>query len=165
MMTDYRIRALTIADEPFLWEMLYQAIFIPVGGEPLPRNIIYEPEISCYVKDWGQEDDSGFVAIEASNEAMIGAAWIRRFRARLPGYGFIDECTPELTIAVAPEYRGQGIGTELLSKLLHSVQSRFPAISLSVSAENPAARLYVRLGFTVVGQNGTSLTMVKNFRP
>lgn len=39
------IRPLELEDEPFLWEMLYQAIYVPEGQTPLPREIIQIPEV------------------------------------------------------------------------------------------------------------------------
>jgi GNAT superfamily N-acetyltransferase len=70
-------------------------------------------------------------------------AWLRCFPASEPGYGFVDESTPELSIAVLPAYRGKGIGSRLLERLLQGVD----AASLSCDPANPAWRLYVRLGF------------------
>jgi predicted GNAT family N-acyltransferase len=66
------------------------------------------------------------------------------------GFGYIDDSIPELAIAVLPEYRGRRIGTELLMKVLASAQSTYPAISLSVRADNPVVKLYQRTGFTKV---------------
>ncbi len=37
------IQALKDEDEPFLWEMLYQALYLPEGQAPLPREVIYLP--------------------------------------------------------------------------------------------------------------------------
>ncbi len=40
---DYIIRPLTQEDEPFLWEMLYHAIYV-ADGDPLPeRDVIKQP--------------------------------------------------------------------------------------------------------------------------
>jgi ribosomal protein S18 acetylase RimI-like enzyme len=66
-----------------------------------------------------------------------------------------------LTIALAPEFRGRGIGTELLSRLMAEAKNRYHAVSLSVSADNPALRLYRRFGFEIVASSGYSLTMMK----
>ncbi|WP_437571176.1 N-acetyltransferase family protein [Sorangium sp. So ce542] len=152
------IRLLTPADEPLLWEMLYQAIHVPEGSPPPPRDIVHRPELSRYVQGWGQRDDLGVVALQEGEVA--GAAWLRRLTGPLRGYGHVDDETPELSIALLPQHRGRGLGTRLLTSLLEEARNRYPAISLSVSPDNPALRLYRRLGFVEVGRNGASLTMV-----
>ena len=81
------------------------------------------------------------------------------------GYGYIDEQTPELSIAIAPTHRGHGIGYALLAQLLATAQERYPAVSLNVWTENPAFWLYQRLGFEVVTADGPAVTMVKRFGP
>ncbi|MBW4511576.1 MAG: GNAT family N-acetyltransferase [Scytonematopsis contorta HA4267-MV1] len=80
------------------------------------------------------------------------------------GYGYINNETPELSIAVLPEYRKRGIGTQLIVHLLDRIKNLYPAISLSVSLENPALRLYQCLGFEIVGQSNDSLTMKKQLK-
>jgi|SRR5581483_5006026 len=140
--------------------MLYQALYVPEGGEPFPREIVYQPQIRRYVEHWGLADDIGVIAIEDSHKP-IGAAWVRLLTGENKGYRYVDNLTPELTIAVLPEYRRCGIGTRLLLQLLAIVESHYGAISLSVAAENPAVRLYQRFGFQVVGSSGGSLTMVR----
>ena len=69
--------------------------------------------------------------------------------------------TPELSVAVMPGYRGQGIGTRLLNALLDTASKSYDAVSLSVQADNPALRLYQRLGFEVIEDGGTWFTMRK----
>ncbi len=165
MSVAYRIRPLTQADEPALWEMLYYAIYVPPGDEPPPRSILDAPEIARYVRGWGRPDDEGLAAELIDSSQVIGAAWLRRLTAEAPGYGYIDDATPELSIAVAPPFRGQGIGARLLAGLLALAQTRYAAVSLSVSADNPALRLYRRLGFEVVRQTGGALLMRKQFAP
>jgi ribosomal protein S18 acetylase RimI-like enzyme len=153
------IRSASPADEPFLWEMLYQALYVPEGADPFPRDIVRLPEISRYAENWGRPGDLGLVAV--ADETCIGATWIRLLKGANKGYGYVDEMIPELTIAIAPEFRGRGIGTELLERLMAEAKNKYHAVSLSVSADNPALRLYRRLGFEIVASRGDSLTMVK----
>jgi ribosomal protein S18 acetylase RimI-like enzyme len=153
------IRSLTAADQAFLWETLYQALYVPEGADPFPRDVVRLPEIGRYAEDWGRLDDLGFVAV--IDETCVGATWIRLLKGANKGYGFVDETVPELTIALAPEFRGRGIGTELLARLMAEAKNRHHAISLSVSPDNPALRLYRRFGFEVVASSGNSLTMIK----
>jgi ribosomal protein S18 acetylase RimI-like enzyme len=155
------IRPLTLADEPFLWEMLYQALYVPEGHPPFPREIVRNPEISRYVQGWGKADDLGFIALVEGKP--VGAVWLRLLTGDHRGFGYVDATTPELSIAILPEYRGQGIGSKLIVRLLEKTQPRYGAICLSVSADNPAKRLYQKLGFEVTGENGSSLTLVKRW--
>lgn len=155
------IRPLTQADEPLLRRMLYHAIYVPEGHALPGPGVVNSPEIARYVSDWGQVDDRGFVALDGEGKEAIGAAWIRLLRGYNKGFGYVDETTPELSVAVLPEYRGQGVGKALLTELLRVASERHEAVSLSVDAGNPALRFCQRLGFDIVGASGTSLTMKK----
>lgn len=155
------IRPLELEDEPFLWEMLYQAIHLPEGQTPLPREIIQIPELACYVQSWGREGDCGFLGSDTPTSPPIGAVWLRLPIGEHKGYGYVDDNTSELSIAVLPKYRGQGVGTKLLTHLFASEWGK-SSISLSVSADNPAVRLYERFGFEIIGRSDGSLTMKRN---
>ncbi|MEZ4727457.1 MAG: GNAT family N-acetyltransferase [Caldilineaceae bacterium] len=160
----YFLRPILPTDEPFLWEMLYQAIHVPEGTPPPDRAILQEPALAHYVAGWGQHPgDEGLLAIDQQSGQPVGAAWLRLFSADDPGWGFVDTATPEVSMAILPAYRGQGIGTGLLRALIAHASERYPALSLSVDPQNAAMRLYERLGFVVVGAVGTSLTMRKGF--
>ncbi|MEP7340884.1 MAG: GNAT family N-acetyltransferase [Acidobacteriota bacterium] len=161
---EFCIRRLTKADEPFLWEMLYQALFVPPGQQPFPRDIVRNTEISRYVDGWGRDDDFGVVAFHPQTLELIGAAWVRLLTGEDRGYGWINDQTPELTIAVLPEYRGNGLGQRLLAQLLELVRASYDSVSLSVSIENPARRLYERAGFQTVARDKHSLTMKKDLK-
>ncbi len=158
----YLIAEITSSDEPFLWEMLYQAIHVPAGSVAPPQSIINSPALSRYVQQWGQENDFGLKAVSADDLQPFGAAWLRLMTGENRGYGYVDDLTPELSIAVLAEHRGKGVGTRLLNELFESIAGKYKAISLSVSDDNPAKRLYQRLGFVIVSREGTSLTMKKN---
>ena len=155
---DCIIQPLVLEDETFLWDMLYQALYIPEGQAALPREVIHLPELARYVQDWGQEGDCGFLARAAATGQPVGAVWLRLLVGENKGYGYVDDDTPELSIAILPEYRGQGVGTELLTCLIASVSGQ-SSMSLSVSEDNPALRLYKSFGFVVVSKNVGSLTM------
>jgi GNAT superfamily N-acetyltransferase len=153
------LRAATVSDEPFLWEMLYLALFVPAGEPPQPRSVLRDPAIARYVAGWGmRRDDSGVIALV--NGAPVGAAWLRCFPASEPGYGFVDERTPELSMALLRAYRGKGIGSRLIELLLQGVD----AASLSCDPANPARRLYVRHGFDPLADGRTMLRVKRSSR-
>lgn len=149
------LRTATVADEPFLWDMLYLALYVPPGEPALPRSVVSDPAISRYVQSWGTRcGDRGLIAL--IDAAPVGAAWLRLFPASDPGYGFVDESTPEVSVAVLPDYRGKGIGSRLLQCLLEDI----PAACLSCHAANPAWRLYQRLGFKPLPDGRTMLRVL-----
>jgi [ribosomal protein S18]-alanine N-acetyltransferase len=156
---DLIIRPISKADEPFLWEMLYQAIFVEEGDVPRTRDILKQPEIARYIADWGRDGDYGLIALDASTARPIGAAWLRLFTAREPGYGYIADGVPELSMAVLDKFRGQGVGTALLGRVIEDAKMTYLSLCLSVSRHNPALHLYERFGFKTVGATGASLTM------
>ena len=156
--TQYSIRPLTPADQLFLWEMLYRSLYVPEGGTPFERAILEDPDIAKYVSDWGRTYDSGFVAID-KNARPIGAGLLRLLSGNEKGFGYVDDKTAELGMAVVSEYRGKGIGTSLLDRLIASVNGVFESVSLSVAVGNSALRLYEKFGFEVVAQLGNSITM------
>lgn len=113
------------------------------------------------MQGWGREDDCGFLGSDTLTSQPIGAVWLRLPIGKHKGYGYVDDNTSELSIAVLPEYRGQGIGTQLLTHLFASKWGK-SSISLNVSADNRAVRLYERFGFDIISRSDGSLTMKRN---
>ena len=148
-------------DQPILRDMLYHAVFVPAGFAAPDRAVLAQPALLRYVRDWGRQGDDGIITFSPDGEP-IGAVWLRVWSEHDHGYGFIDTSTPELSVAVRPESRGCGIGTELLRRLLQRADESYSRVSLSVSLRNPAVRLYGRFGFRSVGADGTTLIMVRN---
>ena len=161
---DLNIRPLHSEDEALLDDMLYLALWVPEGQAPFPRAITRSPDLHRYISAWGSlPEDSGFVA-EASPDSPLAVIWLRCIPAP-GGYGFISACVPELSMAVIPSARNQGLGSRLLTVALESAQSSFPAVSLSVAPSNPALHLYQRFGFVECERRGGSLVMAKAFEP
>ena len=153
-----RIRPATAADLPFMERMLAFAAYWRSAEPPPLAEVLADPHNAVYIGDWGRRGDTGFVA--EIDGVAAGAAWYRLFTAANAGYGFIDERTPEVTIAVEPPFRGRGLATALLETLAESaIAGGLSALSLSVERDNPAARVYRRAGYETVGEEGGSWTM------
>jgi GNAT superfamily N-acetyltransferase len=117
-----------------------------------------EIPLTRYVDNWGRPGDVALVATETGHR--VGAAWFRVFRTAEPGYGFVDEATPELTISVVPSRRKHGVGQELLDALLEKARAEgHTSVSLSVEHDSPAVKFYERNGFERTGEAAGGLVM------
>lgn len=157
---NYKIREINAAEYPLLEDFLYEAIFIPQGVEPPPRSIINNDELQVYIKDFGEKPDDRCLAAEVDGK-IVGAVWVRI----MEDYGHIDDETPSFAISLYKEYRGHGIGTALMVKMLEMLrESGYKRASLAVQKENYAVKMYKKVGFEVVGENAEEYIMVCNLR-
>jgi len=156
-----KIKTGTIENLPFLEKMLFEAIFWnPTAERPDMKDFYRETKINRFLADWGRPGDKAFIA--ETRRIPIGATWYRLFKEDEGSYGFVDENTPEIGMAITKEYRSQGIGRKLLRTLILEAQhERFESLSLSVEPSNFALRLYQSEGFVKVGESGTSWTLLR----
>lgn len=155
-----RIRPATAGDAP----ALVDAVGWHGGGGLPSERVLADPDIGKYVAGWPRDGDIGVVA--ERDGTAVGAAWLRRLTADDPGYGWVDAGTPELSIGVAAGERGRGTGTALITALLDAARTAGGRrVSLSVERDNPAARLYWRVGFRLAGAVGGAWTMVADLVP
>ena len=139
----YTIRKIRPAEYPLLEDFLYEAIFLPEGAAPPPRSILSEEALRIYIRDFGSRPGDVCLMAESGGQA-VGAVWARI----MDDYGHVDDETPSLAISLYPAYRGGGIGTDLLGRMLAQLrQDGYKQVSLSVQRVNPAANLYRRMGF------------------
>jgi GNAT superfamily N-acetyltransferase len=160
-----KLRPAGHGDEPFLRKMMYEAA---AWNPDWPHEEVIEalsnPVLARYVDGWRRPGDAGVIAEREAD--AIGAAWYRLFTADEPGYGFIDERTPELGLAVVPLYRRRGVGTALLEGLIERArEDGYAALSLSVAVSNRSRMMYERAGFVRVGELGDSWTMRLDLGP
>ena len=139
------------AFEPSDLEFLYRVYASSRAGE------------MAMVTDWSEEQKETFLRFQfnaqhthyqqhypqASYDIIsMGSERIGRF--------YVERMPKEIRvmdIALLPEYRNQGIGRELMQAVLNEAGRISPKlVSLHVEPENPAKRLYERLGFTVAGE-------------
>ena len=148
-MAQYYIREIMPQEIPLLEDFLYEAVFIPEGVAPPPKTIVKNEDLQGYVRDFGLLPDDKCLVAEADTK-IVGAVWCRIMN----DYGHIDDDTPSLAISLYKEYRNQGIGTELLRRMILLLrQSGYKQVSLSVQKANYAARMYLNAGFKVVNEN------------
>jgi ribosomal protein S18 acetylase RimI-like enzyme len=161
--TELLIRELRFDDYQFLEDFLYEAIYVHEGDAIPDKTIIFYPELYSYVKDFGREHDLGFI-IEA-NHKPVGAIWTRLFSEEQRGYGFVDNKTPELSMAIYSDFRNQGFGRQLLEKMFLKLKdSGYKQVSLSVDKRNFAYQLYQKMGFQEHQMEGNTVVMVKDLK-
>ena len=147
-----------IREEEFalLKDFLYEAIFVPEGAEPPGREVIDLPELRLYIEDFGSRKGDHCLVADFGGK-VVGAVWTRIMN----DYGHIDDDTPSFAISLYKDYRGQGIGTRLLTDMLELLKSGgYKQTSLSVQKENDAVRLYEFVGFRIVDENEQEYIMV-----
>jgi GNAT superfamily N-acetyltransferase len=115
--------------------------------------------ISRYVDGWGRVGDTSLIAMDGEGHP-VGAAWFRLFSADSPGYGFLDEETPEITLVVVPTKQGQGIGGQLLAALVERAKGDgYSMLSVSAKRGDADAENYLASGFEQVREQGSTLTL------
>lgn len=146
---DYVARQINQDEWPLLEDFLYEAIYVPEGFEgEVPRSVIYDdPKCLAAFEGLGTLPDDRAVVAEADGK-VVGACWVRT----TDEYGHIDGTTPSFSISLYKPYRGQGMGSAMMRALLGELrEAGYARASLSVQKENPALRLYERMGFRIVG--------------
>lgn len=124
------------------------------------KEWLLEPSIGRWfpVHDMAEIDDAvqrwiGFSRYKCSLTALkdgipcgIATLYLQPYRK------LAHQC--EFGIIVGKEYRGKGIGTELLKNLMHLAKDKFriELLHLQVYSENPAVHLYTRMGFKEFGK-------------
>ena len=130
---DYSIRELRQNESKVLNTFLYEAIFIPEGVPIPPKEIINQPELQVYVKDFGKKK------------------WDLCFVAE----------TPSFAISLLKQYRNYGIGTNLMEQMLKKLKMQgYKQVSLSVQKMNYAVHMYLKVGFEIVDENDEEYIMI-----
>ncbi len=152
------IRELKPSEYLLLEGFLYEAVFQPDVNNLAPKNIINEPELQVYIKDFVQKED--YCLCAEVNGTIIGAVWVRNIN----GFGNIDDTTPEFAISLYREYRGHGIGTAMMKEMLNYLrQQNYRKVSLAVQKKNYALKMYLNLGFQIIDENEEEYIMIFYF--
>ena len=157
---DFKIRKIKETEYPLLKDFLYEAIFVPDGVEAPPKSIVDIPELQVYISGFESDPHDMALIAEVENKA-IGAVWVRIMN----DYGHIDDETPSFAISLYKEYRGLGIGTEMMKVMLAILKDRgYRQASLAVQKANYAVEMYHKVGFEIVDENDEEYIMVNCLR-
>ncbi len=149
-------RPLQPSETELLKTFIYEAIFIPEGVEPPPFDIIYQPEIALYYDQFGTGSADNCIVAEIDGK-VVGTVWTRIMN----DYGHVDDQTPSFAISLLKEFRNQGIGTELMRRMLQLLKNQgYKQASLAVQKANYAVRMYKKVGFEIVDENTEEFIMV-----
>jgi ribosomal protein S18 acetylase RimI-like enzyme len=145
-------------------EHIRWALQTAIGWNPERERLLREvtlehPEAARYHRGWGRRGDIGVIAGVAGE--VVGVAYCRLFDAEDHGHGYVDDETPEVTIAVREDCRGRGLGGRLMNELARAAREEgCTRLSLSVDAGNPARHLYQRLGYRELSVDEGGVRMV-----
>ena len=149
------IREMKEEEIPLLKDFLYEAIFLPEGVEPPGREIVEKPELLVYYEGFGS-GEADYCLVAEDENMVVGAVWTRIMN----DYGHVDDDTPSLAISLYKEYRGRGIGTQMMKQILILLREKgYKKVSLSVQKANYAVRMYEKLGFQTVNENDEEYIM------
>lgn len=139
---------------------LYEALaWSPESRLPPLEATLEHPEVARYHRGWGRPGDLGVIA--NVGEEVVGVAYCRLFTGDDHGHGYVDERTPEVAVAVREGWRGTGLGTRILAELASAArEAGFDRLSLSVDTDNPARRLYERLGYRELSVDDSGVRML-----
>jgi ribosomal protein S18 acetylase RimI-like enzyme len=151
-------RTLTAADQDSLWHWLHVALWDPPPAPPRPIEVLHSPGARIYAEGWGRATDIGVVAVVDGRDA--GACWMRLLP---PGTGLasVGPATPQLGIALEPEYQHKGFGKPLMLEALAAAgRAGHRQVALTVHPDNPARFMYQRCGFVRVEERNNYWLMV-----
>jgi GNAT superfamily N-acetyltransferase len=143
------------------WALFEAVSWNPDRVLPPYELTIEHPELARYHRGWGRRGDLGVLAVDG--DEVVGAAICRLFTEDDHGHGYVDESTPEVTIAVAESHRRSGLGTRLVEELQGAARAAgFERLSVSIDAGNPSLRIAERLGYRELSRDEGGIRMVRS---
>ena len=153
-----RFRTLTAEDQNKLWHWLHVALWDPPPAGLRPIEVLQHPAVRIYAEGWGRPTDVGVVAEVDGHDA--GACWVRLLPVGV-GLASLDAETPQLGIALEPEFQHRGYGHLLMLESMQAARrAGYKRLSLTVHPENPARFMYERCGFQKVDARNSYHLMV-----
>ncbi len=149
-----RLRPVGDADRPFLVD-LYASVrepeLAPVPWDDATKRAFVEQQFAAQDAHYREHYDGAALDVVEVDGEPAGRLYVHRGPSDIR----------IMDIALAPAFRGRGIGSGLLSTLADEARASGRRLSIHVEQDNPARRLYERLGFEPAGEHGVYLLYVK----
>jgi len=152
MKTGIHFRPASQEDDSFLCQVFAstrERLLASLPFDAAQKEAFARQQHLCQDSHYRRQYPHAAFEIVCSGDERIGRLYVNRTREEIL---IID-------IALLPEYRGAGIGRELLESLLAEGAETGRTVSLHVDKSNPALRLYQRLGFQIVQDAGADWQM------
>ena len=141
------LRPIDSADRDFLWR-----VYASTRQEELAQT------------DWDADQKTAFLTMQFDAQHRYYAANYPRAQFQIIlqdgepiGRLYVDRRAAEIRImdiALLPEFRRRGIGSDLVNAILAEGKTRGLPVTIHVEQFNPALRLYYRLGFRQIQDKG-----------
>jgi ribosomal protein S18 acetylase RimI-like enzyme len=147
-----RLRPVTDDDRQFLVD-LYHSVREPelahVPWDAATRRTFIEHQFSAQDAHYRRNYPSATLDVVEVDGEPAGRLYVHRGPSDIR----------IMDIALAPAFRGRGIGSGLLRALIAEADQSGRKLSIHVEMNNPARVLYERLGFRVAGEHGVYLLL------
>lgn len=137
-------RKVSPSDNAFLYQ-LYASTRIDIAICSIPesqKRQLIRMQFAAQTQHYKQFFRSADFLIVMSGRTPVGRLYVHRTS---------DEIRV-IDIALMPEFRGKGIGTQLLADLLDEARIADKPVRLHVEKMDRAIRLYERLGFKIIAE-------------
>lgn len=137
------LRPITDGDGPFLFRVYAstrEAELLPVPWSAAQKEAFLRMQFNAQDAHYRAAYRGAQLSIILRDGAAAGRLYVDRREGELR---VVD-------IALLPEHRGAGIGGALLRELLDEAARAGQAVTIHVERNNPALRLYARLGFRTI---------------
>lgn len=152
-----RLRAATAEDIAFMRELYIGTRMSELAASGLPEPAFKQflaIQFAAQYQHYTSHYNTGDFNIVEMDGAPIGRFFVDYWRTEIR---VVD-------ITLAPQARGQGIGSELFQMIFAQARERKCPVTIHVDRHNRALRLYERMGFTVKS-NSDPLYLLMEWTP
>jgi ribosomal protein S18 acetylase RimI-like enzyme len=144
------LRPATADDESLLFAIFCDVRGAMFAGLPEPqRDILLRMQFQAQKSGYGQSYPDAERMIVLADGESVGTVLVQRSGTI---WRLVD-------ISLFADYRNKGIGTRLIRDLLELAAVSDRSLQLKVARDNPAAKLYTRLGMQMVAEDDVYMTM------
>ena len=113
-----------------------------------------------YIRHWGRWVPFAFrkrFKVETTTMVIRAGRRIGYYSLKVKGEGlYLDN------IQLSPQVHGRGLGADLIEKII--VENKDKQLRLTTFSDNPAMRLYERLGFVITECDGYTIRMARSIK-